>query len=163
MSAFIVSKEHIDYLVTAGLALPKRRSYSDTLTWTVPHEQKPTDYERGEAWGMTALQTYRDHMQELTAETANEIGRMLIRENHLSVCHRYDESPKIDTGGPFEFERARHTDAVQVLKAISCYEYQSCEHPEWKKSEAYRFCETLRDVAINALPGYEEADWEIGH
>jgi hypothetical protein len=47
------------------------------------------------------------------------------------------------------------------LKAISCYEYQSCEHPGWRKSEAHAFCEALRDMAIGCLPGYDDAPWEI--
>lgn len=163
MSAYIVSKEHIDYLIRAGLDLPKRMSYNDVLRWTVPHEERTTDYERGEAWGMTAIQTYKDHLRELSIETSASVGQMLIRENHLSVCHRYDENPKVEAVDPYEFERSRKPlDPVQVLKAINCYEYQSCEHPDWEDSEANRFCESLRNTAIHVLPGYEEADWEIG-
>jgi hypothetical protein len=48
---------------------------------------------------------------------------------------------------------------VQVLKAINCYQYQSCEHDEWKSSEAHAFIEALRSAAISALPGYEAAAW----
>jgi len=48
---------------------------------------------------------------------------------------------------------------VITLSLISCYEYQSCEHPEWRTSEARAICEALRKLAIRNLPGYDEAPW----
>ena len=55
-------------------------------------------------------------------------------------------SPTVATAGTF--------DPVKILAAINCYEYQACEHPEWKTSEARDFCEALRDRMIRMLPGY---------
>ena len=57
--------------------------------------------------------------------------------------------------------RTRMPSPVAVLKAISCYEYQSCEHPGWHTSEARQFCSVLRDHMISMLPGYDDAQWEI--
>jgi hypothetical protein len=48
-----------------------------------------------------------------------------------------------------------------VLKAIDCYRYQSCEHPGWASSEAQQFCLALQALAINHLPGYDQAPWDI--
>jgi hypothetical protein len=48
---------------------------------------------------------------------------------------------------------------VQVLKSCNCYEYQTCEHPGWKRSQAHTFIETLKATAIRKLAGYEKADW----
>jgi hypothetical protein len=56
----------------------------------------------------------------------------------------------------------REVEPVQVLKAIKCYEYQSCEHPSWEDSEARSWCNHLRLAAIEHLPGFEAAKWEIG-
>jgi hypothetical protein len=56
----------------------------------------------------------------------------------------------------------RAVDPVQVLKAIRCYEHQSCDHPGWQESRARRWCEDLRLSAIEQLPGYGAAAWEIG-
>jgi hypothetical protein len=56
----------------------------------------------------------------------------------------------------------REVEPVQVLKAIRCYEHQSCDHPDWKESRARRWCDDLRLAAIERLPGYEAAAWEIG-
>lgn len=85
---------------------------------------------------------------------------MLWAENYASVNYRYcekDMAPEyVHKSDPY-----RKWDAVAVLKAIACYEYQACEHPGWKTSEARAFCEELRGNAIHALPGYAEASWEV--
>lgn len=47
---------------------------------------------------------------------------------------------------------------VQTLKAISRFEYQACEPPEWEFSEAHAFCRALESEAIRNLPGYDDAD-----
>ena len=48
---------------------------------------------------------------------------------------------------------------VQVFKSIKCLEYQSCEYDGWEKSEAHAILEAIKNEAIKALPGYEEAEW----
>jgi hypothetical protein len=48
-----------------------------------------------------------------------------------------------------------------VIKAADCLDYQSCEHPEWDKSEAKQLLDAIRAAAISKLPGYEEAEWAI--
>jgi hypothetical protein len=86
---------------------------------------------------------------------------MLLRENQLSVNYRYRENG-IENIYFFEESLTTETiDPVVILKAIACYEYQSCEHPGWTTSEAHAFCEALRRRMIHHLPGYEEAPWEI--
>jgi len=50
---------------------------------------------------------------------------------------------------------------VAVLKACDGYEYQACEHPGWEASEAHAYINALRRRAIHALPGYDEAAWEV--
>lgn len=102
---------------------------------------------------------------ELDHTTADEVGLMLTLENHLSVNHRYVKASHIPEAIPdetFVYERPKLIiDPVKVLKAIDCYEYQSCEHPDWKTSEAKAFCRALRGRAISSLPGYENSDWEV--
>lgn len=135
MSAFIVSKRHIDLLLTAGLAYGKQYA----LRWRVD--------------GM------RD-CRELTPETASAVGVMLWAENYKSVNHRYDEKDIESELYEFKPYRAK-VEPVAVLKAVRCFEYQSCEHPEWEESEAFSFCEALKAAAVAVLPGYEEAAWAI--
>lgn len=73
---------------------------------------------------------------------ADGIGRMLLAENYSSVNYRYSEN---DNAPDY---RATLTDAelspIAVLSALHCYEYQSCEHPEWQTSDARIYCEAVR-------------------
>src|SRR5882724_12430426 len=141
MSAFVVSKKHIDVLVHAGL----RYGRQYTLRWRVGDDPAWTgDYEAHCA----AIQT---QTRELTHETANRVGAMLWHENMVSVDHRYQDH------APNDRAVYRHREAclepVGVLKLIDCYEYQTCEHDGWEASEAHAFCQALRKAAIHALPG----------
>jgi hypothetical protein len=133
MSAFVVGREHIAYLVAAAT-------------------------QGGRGVGHCGLIPFED---------SSKVGQMLWDENIASVRYRYpdctDELPG-PIGETFEYSHRyqhRRCDPVQTLKAISCLEYQSCEHPGWEDSEARKFCERLRHHAIGQLAGYEEASWEI--
>lgn len=130
MSAWRVSKTHIDVLVT--VAIDARHPGSSFYF-----------YHEGEG-------------RYVTRETADEIGRMLWEENFRSVNHRYDESEPVPE---YRFARTEDKPIVEVLKGIDCYEYQSCEHDEWESSAAKRFCDSLRDTLIGKLPGYDAAPW----
>ncbi len=140
MSAYIVDEEHIRYLVNAGLSL---NTYGK-MTW----------YSHG-----TAIEPPRK-LGELHDGNASEIGMMLWRENRASVDARYREEnlPMIYTHDR-PGAKIHAIDPVQVLKSISCYEYQTCEHNGWYESVARAFCEGLRGLAINKLPGYDAAAW----
>ena len=86
---------------------------------------------------------------------------MLVEQNYRSVNHRYSEAGKPP---PYFFERPPGVtlEPLTVLKALDCYEYQSCEDPGWADSEAAHFCEALRRATIRMLPGYDKAPWGIG-
>ena len=144
MSAFVVSKSHIDALVTAGLWLPIPNG---PLRWFHP-EIDPTRSYHEQA----------GNQRQLTRETTGRVGAMLWAENMYSFNARYKEEGWEE---PYVFAELPGTpDPVAVLKMISCYEYQSCEHVEWRRSEAHQFCDALRLAAIRRLPGYDEAPWE---
>ena len=138
MSAFVVDNKHIDYLITAAL-----RFSGGHMTYL--HSRNPVDW------------TYLGH------ENASEIGVMLLAENVRSLNHRYGVSEPVP-----DYTYLCRPDhfypefgAANVLKAIECLDYQSCESPDWEQTTAYRFLEALKQTAIEQIPGYEEADWEI--
>jgi hypothetical protein len=144
MSAFVVSKEHIDTLVSVAIQLAPRR----------------------------AIYT-REH-GNINVHNADEIGQVLHSENVKSVNYRYQGSahiaPTIDDEYRYTRRRldvlhdivdTRVRNIAQAFKAIRCYEYQSCEHPGWEGSEAKWFCDALSAQLMNALPGYGDAEWEI--
>jgi hypothetical protein len=145
MSAYVVDRNHIKYLVSAAVAGPDK--------FHLWHDGKTIfDLDRSDADGLTSL------------------GQMLWDENIKSIEARYpdcvgkpekmpgrnDEKFIYCHGSGFRVDRF---EPVQVIKAAACYAYQSCEHDGWEKSAAKAFCDTLRDKYIRLLAGYEQAEW----
>lgn len=166
MSAYVVDREHIDLLIAAGL----QPDGCGPLSWWDQTDLRDIDYD-----------DLRKHRRELTRQTADAAGAMLWLENVRSVGGRYSSpdvdgelalAADLDLPGPvglsmsevwgYTYTRRPGTlspEPVAVLKAVDCYEYQSCEHDGWHDSEARSFCEALRKRMIHALPGYDEAPW----
>lgn len=127
-----------------------------TLSWVWGVDHKAGTYEREQLH-------HGDHAQEV------RVGQMLWDENVLSVSARYPNDRKGNLPGPtgctyqYPTGSERPTfhgfDAIQVLKACDCYEYQSCEHDGWPTSEAKAYIDSLRNHAWQALPGYDDARW----
>jgi hypothetical protein len=129
MSAWIVSKAHIDVMVSAALA--------------------------AKDWGDFSF--YHDNERiVVTSDNADEIGQMLWEENHKSVNARYRENTKTPK---YTFRPVEVPSPGEVAKGIGCYEYQSCEHDGWETSAAKAFCTELEGVQIVRLPEYESAPW----
>lgn len=96
------------------------------------------------------------------------IGGGLWTENARSVQARYagllndDEDAELGATRYYTWQpRGRVLAPVEMLKALGCLEYQSCEHADWNSSPARRFVDKLRGIAITRLAGYKQADWEI--
>jgi hypothetical protein len=151
MSAWIVSREHVRFLVEAAFEVPRMGSmrHGSPLTWYHNGRRCELGFER---------------------ERHAEVGQMLWTENVKSVAFRYpDDRFKGCLPGPigedylYQEHKTIHAalSLVAVLKAIDCYEYQSCEHDGWKVSEAHAFCTALRHAVCAALPGYDDAPWGI--
>lgn len=141
MSAFLVSKKHIDFLVSAAYL-----------------------------WGRTNLSRYLPCGAEFKDVTCDDVGRLLWRENVRSVAHRYGpgQFDLVPGASDRAIDTYRHAfdlqaphQAVKVIKAIQCLEYQSCEHDGWEQSAAHVFCRNLLSEAIRNLPGYDAAPWGI--
>jgi hypothetical protein len=103
---------------------------------------------------------------------------MLVDECVKSVSYRYpsDDPTKDELPGPcdayylkpycFEDPKYRPT-AAELYQAVRCYGYQSCEHPEWKESDAHKLCEHLQRVIHRKVPAAnrmrisaDKGDWE---
>ncbi len=145
MSAYMVDRDHIAYLVSAALS----RSFNSSSTFYWMHDGKSKNL----------------HCADL--EGASKLGQMLWDENFASVTARYPDAAFDELPGEIgeNFVYGAHDpiygkfDPVQVIKACHCYQYQSCEHEGWEESEACAFIETLIDCATHALPGYDAAAW----
>jgi hypothetical protein len=147
MSAWIVSHDHIDALLTAA----KLWRMQDDL----------------------AFRFYEDGAPRFTDWTV--IGRKLLEENVRSVRYRYnDNGPEMDLPGKWgtvesyqfrTFEPFIHMQptklCVWVIKACDCYNYQACETPDYKTTVAYKIIDNIRDKAMCNLPHYDAAPWGI--
>lgn len=132
MSAFIVSDKLLNVILT--MAVVKNASYY----W------KPNNMR-----------------VDISRKNASEIGQKLLDENFRSVNYRYRENDKAER---FEYRAVRSDDysAVDVLKAINCLDYQSCETDDWSESEAWAILDGIKDTMIRNLPGYEASrGWSL--
>jgi hypothetical protein len=87
-----------------------------------------------------------------------DIGQKLVDENLRSVNYRYDEQ---ECPEPFILTPTPDYPLAALLKACDCYEYQACETPDWRDTEAWAILDAIRSNIISRLPGYEEAEWHI--
>ena len=153
MSAFMVSIEHINALVSVFSAGPAQSAMT------------MSEWKQSVQWPfMLALFP--------NANPLNELGRLLIQANLTSVQARYPDSIKHpeDTPGPedpywtrsYIYQRPGRIPTVpEALKLLESYKYQSCEPDEWETSDVKKACDSLRTLLIHALPGYEAAPWAI--
>lgn len=155
MSAFIVSKTHIDAIIAVAQNGP-----SDSGP-KYPGDGWFAPYWRGAEGDTLSPRTDTD-----------QVGTLLWLACQQSVAYRYPNDAEGEWPGPnglrlsdiltYTFDRpAKRLTIIQALKAIDAYCYQSCEHPEWSVSPAREFCEQLRSSLIARLPGYDDAAWEI--
>lgn len=132
MSAWIVSKTHIDALVHAGI-----------------------------------------DAEMIRPEEADEFGRMLWRECLTSVAYRHPNDGDGERPGPIDFRDHMVDDYTfeyldggpgaslkapgVVHSAAGCYDYQSCEHPQYRGSKAEMFVEALATLTA----GKGQGPWGI--
>src|SRR4029077_555285 len=98
--------------------------------------------------------------------TDNDLGRLLLLENLLSLAHRYPDRcrPVNEMAIDAYFYRSHRWagfPVIALIKAVECYQYQACEHDTWEASQAADYCERLRNELIRRVPGWAEAPWGI--
>ena len=149
ISAFIVDKVTIDLLVSAAMDSVPAYGHYGAFSYYNPFGTDSAD---------------RRH--EVTRATATKTGAMLLTECIKSVAYRYNDEPLEDLPGPATVTRPEYyawTDhrikltPAEIAGTIGCFEYQSCEHPEWHTSDAQAFCHELREAVLNNLPGRDDA------
>lgn len=152
MSAYLVEKNHIVYLVSAAMSR-RLNPHGGNFSW-----YHKTDANNGK----------RDDLSCADYDKAAEVGNMLWMENMKSISHRYPGESSATLPGPIggsgviypqDFKGHYEFDPVQVLMSIRCLDYQSCEHPTWEASESHSFLESLKSSAICALAGMDNAKW----
>ena len=171
MSAFIVSKAHIDAIVDVALNGPSDSAgrWEGGPRWEA-FDPRQTDWQDQE-WRQAC--EFGTGNQSVKPVSPDALGFLLWAENIASVRFRYpndqpgeepgtykpDGTPEWSDGYTYKRPQRRLT-TVQAFSAISCLEYQSCEHDEWIDSEAYRVLQRLKESLIGVLPGYGSV-WEV--
>jgi hypothetical protein len=136
MSAFVVSRAHIDALVSLAIEGPEGRgpaypgdATSRGLSWYLRDPEEISAEAGGGEEGWAAIARAR---REARLETADGIGRMLAVENAASVLFRYPEHdnsrhvPAWTTDESYTHTRwATRPTAVEGLSIIACFEYQA--------------------------------------
>ena len=100
--------------------------------------------------------------------TPVEQAQALRDENIRSVLHRYPQTTKQTAPGASDKESVfceedilsiggDSFDPLQLLKSITCLEYQSCEQDEWDQCQAKKYLDGLRADAVRMLPGWNAA------
>jgi hypothetical protein len=144
MSAFIVSRTHIDALVTAAQSRAIGCADASPFRYWFNGESR-------------SVQMYDQ-------AAADDLGRTLWLENLRSVAARYPNDASGDRPGPcdlrdeeiegYTFSPVPGTpDAVTTLTLIRCLEYQSCETDDWQQTEAYAILQALTQDCIRKIPG----------
>ena len=146
MSAFIVSKAHIDAIVTFAVGAKRRVGTVKRI---------------GQDAGQGAYVSSSDY-------TPSQIGAALWAENHTSVDYRYTETTPVPAyvfrpkcHGSTCSKPTRLLTPLDIIKLSQSLKYQSCEHPGWKASFVNDFLNRVISAAIAALPGYDNAFWGI--
>jgi hypothetical protein len=173
MSAYVVDKEHVDLLTRFALRGLGREGFS---WWQVNEEGQYAGWRK-----LDELATGEDPERF----SPSQFGQLLLSENVKSVSHRYSEpgretyygaevagemedTPDEELPGPcdrFYLAPYLYTDPGYTLTpgelfaAIDCLDYQSCEHPGWRTSEAFALLEALRNAAGRMVDGYAKAPW----
>jgi hypothetical protein len=190
MSAYVVAKAHVDFLVQAALA-----GATDGVGWGREPERGFTWHHDGrlhrldllaEVGGVRAAAIPGFNPIELVGPSV--LGQRLLDECVASVHARYPDTDP-ERGdlpgpadayymGPYVWEQYLRSEArliatglplvipspartVVIAKQIANYEYQSCEHDDWAASEAHAFCRALAEALLRSLPGWDEAPWGI--
>ena len=93
------------------------------------------------AWLVT--QTHIAALSTALADLGHDpqaVGEVLLRENERSLRYRYDERAATwepDLSAPFRFNGpVRGPGIAWLVKALDCYDYQACEHPDYPSSQA---------------------------
>lgn len=108
---------------------------------------------------------------------AQNVARLLARENVRSVAYRYSDSVDGERPGPcltaneveeaaaiyaaYFVTRPQKLKPVQALSLCAGYSYQASECDNWRMTDAELQIEWLQNALIRSLPGYADADWSF--
>lgn len=151
MSAHMEDKAHFDVLVTHGLSNKTEGRFMR------PMDERPLVWSwNGEWYSLNPDNKWATYL------SPDDVGQMLYDENFKSVGYRYDNDETM-TGQheTYEYDPVQPLTAEQVAFACRGYIYQSCEHPEFYKSNAYAYVMALIASMADAMTPQHVSTWSI--
>lgn len=154
MSAYVVHPATVQLVVRAATD----QEVLDLLRDAYPFVTFERDEARGAACRYLACMNVRSVQYRYGGESVDTLPG--FRHGEWVEGAAYYPMPDIDEGkialrgeldGSLNLDLAR-----RVLGALHCFEYQSCELPEWSGSPAWRF---VREVE-HRVAGYVATGWE---
>ncbi len=135
MSAYIVEKNHIQYIMAAV--------QSPTIRFDFTYEDEDGN------WVTVAKGDF---------DATAKLGNILWQANAVGVNARYNdnEAPEELTSRDVQLFPI---DPMQLLRSLDCLEYQSCDAASWQDSVAAGIVRRLIKLAYQSLPGYTSAIW----
>ena len=110
---------------------------------------------------MVAQRHVRDGASSFNV-SPDDLGRMLWRENMLSLGARYGDAVDEEALASYHFgltSALLSASPAALIKNLHCYAYQACEHDGWETSDAKKLCDRLESWLVHRLPGYDKAPW----
>jgi hypothetical protein len=118
---------------------------------------------------MTLANAVSKHCSErrsLTQGEVEHVANTLWAENNKSVNYRYKRRNKTPVlTGDYPMGDKDYMQLTQLYKLARCYGYQSCEHPTYEKSKAYKIIKDLESALaykiVSESREYDNAAWDI--
>jgi hypothetical protein len=165
MSAYLVNQDTINLLASAALDPMWRGHGAHTSGVSVYaetghlkcHTREARDLVRPDGWSK------RFEVFEATYSDGDTLARELAAANYFSMIARYPKEHDLATmyeyaaGHSFQRISAAEATRLDVLGAINCYRYQSCEAGDEYDRLWGRFCQALERRVVSELPG---VGWE---
>lgn len=154
MSAYLCSPDTFDFLASAAIVFSHHRTngiYNIYLRPEMP------DVPALKSDGI--LEEFTTSLNPIS--DADKIGAVLRAQNIRSIQARYPEGwdDMLDDGYAYRRVESRHITPAAVLKSCACVRYQSCETADYSDTFAAHVLDTIEKLAVNALPGYDDAPW----
>jgi len=142
MSAFVVSHDHIDALVT--YAVVQRLRYR--------HDGRMIDITTNNAT-LVGKVLLLENVRSVLSRYPNCTAETVPGSGESAATYKFSPFAGLDT-------LPQHKLVALILTGCSCYDYQACETNGYDESVACGIIEAIRQEAIRAVPKYD-APWEV--
>lgn len=88
------------------------------------------------------------------------IANILTTANVEALHVRYGDD-HVGSAVKYKPEATSHMSPVSIIKLCDCFNYQASEVKDYEGTPAAKIIDSIRNTAIDHLPGYNDAAWSI--